>query len=59
MIIHNVLRNISESVLAKVLLAVINEVGNNRIKTLIMADYRFVPMILVAKYCKNYSITIC
>ena len=53
---QNIKEYIKESASPKGLLAVINEIGHNRIKALVMADYRFIPMILMARYCKKYGI---
>ncbi len=47
---------VKECVSAKDILRVLNDVGLDKIKSVIMADFRFLPMRSVFKFCKKHNI---
>lgn len=53
---QSIKENIKECISVEDLIAVINAIGNNHIKAMIMADYRFIPMAMMRKYCKKCGI---
>lgn len=50
---------IEYSLSAEDIINVINRIGKERIKSFVMADYRFIPMNEVKKYCEKNKINYC
>ncbi len=52
----NIGENIRECISAKDIISIVKEIGTDRIKTFIMADYRYLPMLKMKRYCKKNDI---